>query len=387
MRYDNLNITDHELYFVGTSKYAKDFSVETRKNFKSFLVVEDMNFETISLLIELIGGVDKIICFSEEDLYLAAALRERYQVPGTTTSQIRPFRDKYLMKLRVSSAGLPTPKFGLIRALGHTPFEIFECARKQYGLPFVLKPRLGMANQGIFIVSNRLDFQNVCEELQCEFSTYMIESYVVGEMYHVDSFYFNSELRMYASQYTVPQIQARYGPTGSITLPEDSDDANELFALNQQVLTALVLPPGCAHAEYFKSQTGSFIFCEVGARIGGTQVIPMLERVHGINLAQIWFTAETGLTYRPEATARFPVGGFVDFPIQAKARLDTIDLNPTVPDTELIESRLEVGYISGDQTLEQNRAASFFVGGSTQDEVQARINQLIERRPLRWSAL
>lgn len=388
MRFDNIKSSDHEIHFIGTPKYADGFPLDVREKFYAFSIIEEMNYEFISLYIEIMGVFDSIVCFSEEDLYLAAALRERYRIAGPVPEQIRPFRDKYTMKLRVSEAGIKTPNFGLFQDLADTLQERnYECASARYGVPFVLKPRIGMANQGIFIISSFAEFERVSCAIRHELSTYMIESYVAGDMYHVDSLLTENGLQMYASRYTVPQLHARKGPTGSVTLDEKSDEALSLFAVNRQVLDALQLPLGCAHAEYFRTEKGEIVFCEVGARIGGTQVIPMLERVHGVNLAQKWFTAETGLIYRSDPTSCYPCGGFVDFPILPHSRLDAVVPALGLDDVELVEARVKPGYVSGAQKLEQNRAVSFFVGGSCPEEVRTKIDRLIECSPLRWTSL
>ena len=62
-------------------------------------------------------AVDRVLANWEVMVQSAARLRERFGVPGMSVDTVNGFRDKQLMKERVSAAGLRVPQSVRIRAL------------------------------------------------------------------------------------------------------------------------------------------------------------------------------------------------------------------------------------------------------------------------------
>ena len=77
------------------------------------------------------------------------------------------------------------------------------------------------------------------------------------------------------------------------TLDYDSHDYKELTRLNAELLGALGLERGAAHAEFIRGAAdGEFYFLEVAARVGGAFIAETLEAATGHNLWREWARVE-----------------------------------------------------------------------------------------------
>jgi biotin carboxylase len=69
------------------------------------------------------------------------------------------------------------------------------------------------------------------------------------------------------------------------TLPRDAEDVQALRAHNRQLLEALGFVRGATHAEFIKGQEdGQFYFLECAARVGGANIVELVEASTGLNL-------------------------------------------------------------------------------------------------------
>jgi biotin carboxylase len=77
------------------------------------------------------------------------------------------------------------------------------------------------------------------------------------------------------------------------TLDHDSHEYRELTRLNAELLRALGLERGAAHAEFIRGAAdGEFYFLEVAARVGGAYIAETLEAATGHNLWREWARVE-----------------------------------------------------------------------------------------------
>ena len=76
-------------------------------------------------------------------------------------------------------------------------------------------------------------------------------------------------------------------------MPRGGEDDDALRATNLDLITALGLVRGVAHAEFIKAQAdGQFYFLECAARVGGAYINEMVETATGINLWREWARIE-----------------------------------------------------------------------------------------------
>ena len=121
-------------------------------------------------------------------------------------------------------------------------------------------------------------------------------SFVPGDVYHVDSVVSENEV-VFAnvSKYGKPPMNVAQG--GGIfttfTVPRGSEEDSGLRAINRDLIAALGLVRGVAHAEFIRAHAdGHFYFLECAARVGGAYINEMVEAATGINLWREWARIE-----------------------------------------------------------------------------------------------
>ncbi len=160
----------------------------------------------------------------------------------------------------------------------------------------MLKPRSEASSLGIKKINSPDEFWPAVETLGDRQSYYVLEQYIPGNVFHVDSIVSEKEA-VFAEVhgYAKPPFDVMHG--GGIfvtrTLPRDSEDVQALRALNQQLLESLGFVRGVTHAEFIKGQEdGQFYFLECAARVGGANIAELVEASTGVNLWAQWANIE-----------------------------------------------------------------------------------------------
>src|SRR5208337_5137796 len=79
----------------------------------------------------------------------------------------------------------------------------------------------------------------------------------------------------------------------TFTVLRGSDADTGLRAINHDLIAALGLVRGVAHAEFIQAHAdGHFYFLECAARVGGAYINEMVETATGINLWREWARIE-----------------------------------------------------------------------------------------------
>lgn len=234
--------------------------------------------------------IDRIVALDDFDVEKAAALREHLDVAGMGDTTARAFRDKLAMRSRARSAGLAVPEFvGLINQA-----EIAEFLERVPG-PYVLKPRSLAAAIGIRKLADADEVWPVLEELGDSQSFHILEQFIQGDVFHVDSIVADYRTRFaVASRYGTPPLEAAHDGRvfTTSTLRRRSADERALLAFNQRLLKALGLRRGVSHSEFIKGEDGSFYFLETSARVGGAHIVDLVEAATGVNLWTEWARLE-----------------------------------------------------------------------------------------------
>jgi biotin carboxylase len=236
-------------------------------------------------------AIDRIVPLDDFDLETAAALREHLRIAGMGETTMRYFRDKLAMRARAADAGLPVPEF--VQVLNRERLAQFM---KDIPAPWVLKPRSQAGAVGIKKIGSEQEMWEVADRLGDEQSFYLLERYLPGEVFHVDTIWENRELLFsIASRYGAPPMDVSHGGGvfSSRTLPRDSDESRQLADLNERVLEAFGLVRGVSHSEFIRSrENGEFYFLETAARVGGANLADMIEAATGVNLWREWAKVE-----------------------------------------------------------------------------------------------
>lgn len=252
--------------------------------------------------------LDRIVALDEYDMETAATLREHMRIPGMGLTTMRYFRDKLAMRMRALDRGVRVPDFVPVVNHGDIRYYLDHVAG-----PWVLKPRQEASAIGIKKIHAAGELWPVLDQLGDQQSSYVLERFVPGDVYHVDSVVSENEV-VFAnvSKYGKPPMNVAQG--GGIfttfTVPRGSDDDTALRHINRDLIAALGLLRGVAHAEFIRAhEDGHFYFLECAARVGGAYINEMVEAATGINLWREWacieITGETGGYQLPPAREEY----------------------------------------------------------------------------------
>ncbi len=235
--------------------------------------------------------IDRIVPLDDFDLEKAAALREHLRVPGMGDTTTRYFRDKLAMRMRAREAGIPVPDF--VHVLNHESLREYMSHTPP---PWLIKPRFEASATGIKKISAPDEFWAVAESLGDRQSFYVLERYVPGDIFHVDSIVSEREVVFaVASRYGQPPLDVAHqgGVFTTATVRRGSEDEAALLELNRAVLGAMGIVRGVSHTEFIKAhEDGSFYFLETAARVGGANIAELVEAASGINLWAEWARIE-----------------------------------------------------------------------------------------------
>jgi len=234
--------------------------------------------------------LDRIVALDEFDMETAATLREHLRIPGMGLTTMRYFRDKLAMRMRALDRKIRVPDF--VPVVNHGDIQYYL---DHVPGPWVLKPRQEASAIGIKKIHAAEELWPVLEQLGDKQSTYLLEKFVPGDVYHVDSVVSENEVVFSnVSKYGKPPMNVAHGGVfTTFTVPRGGEDDDALRTTNLDLITALGLVRGVAHAEFIKAQAdGQFYFLECAARVGGAYINEMVETATGINLWREWARIE-----------------------------------------------------------------------------------------------
>ncbi|MFZ0417062.1 MAG: ATP-grasp domain-containing protein [Candidatus Sulfotelmatobacter sp.] len=235
--------------------------------------------------------IDRIVALDEFDMETASTLREHLRVPGMGLTTMRYFRDKLAMRMRALDRELRVPDF--VPVFNHGDIRYYL---ENVPGPWVLKPRQEASAIGIKKIHNAEELWPILEQLGDKQSSYLLEKFVPGDVYHVDSVVSENEV-VFAnvSKYGKPPMNVAQGGGvfTTFTVRRGSDADTALRGMNRDLIAALGLLRGVAHAEFIQAHAdGQFYFLECAARVGGAYINEMVEAATGINLWREWARIE-----------------------------------------------------------------------------------------------
>ncbi len=230
---------------------------------------------------------DRITPLDEFDLEVAAHLREHMRIPGMGTSATAMYRDKLAMRIAAREAGFLVPRF--VRVLNYDDLRAYMDA---VPAPWLLKPRSEASALGIRRIQEPEQMWRALDELGDRQSSFLMEEFVPGDIFHVDSILSHGRVVFSAAhQYGRPplQLMQQGGVFTTRTVDRDSAEWRELTGINARLAPALGMRSGVTHAEFIRSHAdGKFYFLEIAARVGGAFIADLVEQATGINLWREW---------------------------------------------------------------------------------------------------
>ena len=243
-------------------------------------------------------SIDRIVALDEFDMENVSALREHLRLPGMGLTAIRHFRDKLTMRAQAKEAGILVPDF--VHVLNYDNLREFM---SRVPGPWLLKPRSQASGIGMKKIYSQEELWPWLDQLGDRQSFYLLEKFVPGAIYHVDSVV--SERRIVFAEahvYGTPPLDTSHhgGVFTTRTLPREAQETKALLEINRHLFEGLGLVRGVTHAEFLQAHAdGRFYFIEVAARVGGAYISNVIEAATGINLWREWARLEVGAGNQP----------------------------------------------------------------------------------------
>ncbi|HTT17516.1 MAG TPA: ATP-grasp domain-containing protein [Candidatus Sulfotelmatobacter sp.] len=234
--------------------------------------------------------LDRIVALDEFDMETAATLREHLRIPGMGLTTMRYFRDKLAMRMRALDREIRVPDFVPVVNHGDIGYYLDHVPG-----PWVLKPRQEASAIGIKKIHAAEELWPVLDQLGDKQSTFVLEKFVPGDVYHVDSAVSENEVVFSnVSKYGKPPMNVAHGGVfTTFTVERGSEEDSALRAINLDLVAALGLVRGVSHAEFIRAHADRhFYFLECAARVGGAYINEMVEAATGINLWREWARIE-----------------------------------------------------------------------------------------------
>ena len=258
-------------------------------------------------------SIDRIAALDDFDVELAAMLREHLRVPGMGRTTASRFRDKLAMRMQARTLGVPVPEFSGV----FNDQAVADWAARVTP-PWVLKPRSSAAAIGIKKIDDRDGLWRALDAAGDDRAQCVLEQFVPGEVYHVDSIVWGGEVVFaVAFKYGRPPMEVSHQGGLFVTrrLPDDSEEARAVLAMNRTLQQGLGLRRGVSHTEFIRGAGGAggaggsggsdpgsgsvrlkpdhgFVFLETSARVGGAFIVDTIEAATGINLWREWAKIE-----------------------------------------------------------------------------------------------
>ena len=261
-----------------------------------FTMPEDLPLQSLIYAVSYAArshSIDRIVALDEFDMENVSALREHLRIPGMGLTAVRYFRDKLAMRARAREVGLLVPEF--VHVLNYDKLREFM---SRVPSPWLLKPRSQASGIGMKKIHSPEELWPWLGQLGDQQSFYLLEQFVPGAVYHVDSVV--SEHRIVfaeAHAYGTPPLDTSHhgGVFTTRTLPHEAEETRSLLEINRHLIEGLGLLRGVTHAEFLRSRAdGKFYFIEIAARVGGAYISDVIETATGINLWREWARLEVG---------------------------------------------------------------------------------------------
>ncbi len=234
--------------------------------------------------------IDRVVALDEFDLETAASLREHLRLPGMGETETRFFRDKLAMRERARDGGVLVPAF---TGLFHN--DEVAAFLERTPPPWLIKPRTEASAVGIRKHDRPEDVWQTLEALGERRSFYLLEQFIEGDVFHIDSVVEGGTVRFAeAHRYAASPFRVMHegGMFSSRTLPRGSPEDTTLRTSNDAVVAAMRLPRCVLHTEFIRGADGRFWFVETAARVGGANIVETIEAATGVNLWREWARLE-----------------------------------------------------------------------------------------------
>ncbi|SCY21140.1 ATP-grasp domain-containing protein [Paenibacillus polysaccharolyticus] len=235
--------------------------------------------------------VDYIVAAHEYDLSNAGYLRDYLRISGQNGESALRFRNKLLMK-ELTKEIINTPNYSRVNNV----FDVINFV-VQNGYPIVLKPIDKAGSVGVQIVRDEYALLQILEKGIEE--NFEIESFIDGEMYHVDGLYQNGKLLFAQPAKYINDCFTLLNENkciGSMMLEKNNPLFNRLCDSVKLILTKFPTPSHAIafHAEFFYTTSNEIVFCEIASRAAGGMIPETIYHATGVDILKESIRAQCG---------------------------------------------------------------------------------------------
>ncbi|MBW8090883.1 ATP-grasp domain-containing protein [Streptomyces hygroscopicus subsp. hygroscopicus] len=344
--------------------------------------VEDLQTARDAVLTALSGrDVDHVVSPTERGQVVAAFLRAYFGTPGASFEVAHAFTNKYSMKLKLRRSGLPVASGILLTA----PEKLLE-KQAELTWPVVLKPVVGSGSAYTHRIDSADDLRRFLDSpegaaLRACGHAVLAEEFVAMEgEYHCDGVVSGGEVEFAVpSRYLQPLLGRLDQISGSVTLPEDDPDREEILRLHVLAVKALGLEGGVTHMELFKTERG-FIVGEIACRPGGAGVVDHVRRHCGVDLWREFIRTSLGEAARIVPRPARGITAHVHLP-PAPGRV--VDVTPAeefmaIPDVKEVDMRVCAGDVIGPEVRSSSTVGLIYLETPDLAVLDSRVKEIAE---------
>jgi hypothetical protein len=281
-----------------------------RENLAGYLRVPNLTDEdaVVRAVVGGVGGhrIERVVCLWEPGVVLAARLREALGAPGMGVAQAQTFRNKDLMKQKVTAAGIRTAR----HASATTIAQVREAAQ-EIGYPVIVKPIAGAGSMDTVRANNEPELERALAQVRT-YDEVNVEEFIEGEEFTYDTicidgrivyenvcYYRPNPLIARSTEWISPQ---------TIALRDLSPvEVKAGVALGHDVLKALEFGTGFTHMEWFYTAKGEAIFGEIAARPPGAHTVDLMNFVGDVDLFDGYGEADLKGTFSVSTARKYNV--------------------------------------------------------------------------------
>ena len=328
MPYFCRGLTRHGGKVYGLSDVAEgDLPSMTRQHLSGYLRVPNLTDEdaVVRAVVGGVGGhrIERVVCLWEPGVVLAAKLREALGAPGMGVAQAQTFRNKDLMKQKVTAAGIRTAR----HASATTIPQVREAARA-IGYPVIVKPIAGAGSMDTVRANDETELERALAQVK-SYDEVNVEEFIEGEEFTYDTicidgrivyenvcYYRPNPLIARSTEWISPQ---------TIALRDLSPvEVKAGVALGHDVLKALDFGTGFTHMEWFYTARGEAIFGEIAARPPGAHTVDLMNFVGDVDLFDGYGEADLKGTFSVSTQRKYNVSNIFKR-AQGKGRIRHIE--------------------------------------------------------------
>lgn len=261
--------------------------------------------------------IDRILSPVEFGVPAAGFLRSSLAISGESFDVGLAFSDKFLMKRRLTEAGIRTARTARVFDAEDVP-----TAGDEVGWPVVVKPTFGALCMDVVRLDSREDARQWAASeagvrLRADEMPIAVEQHVAMEReFHVDLVVRHGEVAFAAvSAYFDPLLGRIDDFDGSWILPPDHPDHDEALALATDASLALGLRDGIAHVELYQDTDGFWVG-EAACRPAGGGIVEAIRHQYGVDLWEAYWAVSLGLDPELEPRRCAGIVANVNLPIR-----------------------------------------------------------------------